>query len=160
VAEGDRAGIDDVRAGLAMTAATRSRGGAPLMLAQLAEATLAAGLLDDARGAARAGLALSAETGQLFYDSAFHWLQARILLAGGGDVGEAEALLRRALSIARDQGARSFELRAAKSLAQLLRDRSRPDEARALLAPLLAWFSEGFDTADLAAAKALLDSLG
>jgi len=159
VAEGDRAGIDDVRAGLAMTAATGTRGGAPLMLAQLAEATLAAGLLEDARGAARAGLALAAETGQLFYDSSFHWLEARILLAGGGDVDEAEILLRRAVSIARDQGARSFELRAATSLARLLRDRRQPDEARALLAPILDWFTEGFDTPDLAAAKSLLESL-
>jgi tetratricopeptide (TPR) repeat protein len=159
VAEGDPAGIEDVRAGLAMTAATGSRGGAPLMLAQLAEATLAAGLLGDARGAARAGLALSAETDQHFYDSAFHWLEARILLAAGGDADEAEWLLRRAVSIARDQQARSFELRAATSLARLLCDRRRPDEARALLAPSYAWFTEGFDTADLVAARSLLASL-
>jgi predicted ATPase len=67
--------------------------------------------------------------------------------------------LYRALEIARRPEARSFELRAATSLARLLRDRGRSDEARALLAPVYEGFTEGFDTADLKDAKALLEEL-
>jgi tetratricopeptide (TPR) repeat protein len=73
------------------------------------------------------------------------------------DWEEAEGLLRRALEIAREQEAKFPELRAATSLARLLRDQERRDGARALLQPLDSWFSEGFDTADLKDAQALLD---
>jgi predicted ATPase len=65
----------------------------------------------------------------------------------------------RALAIAREQGARSFELRAATSLARLWRDQGKRAEARDLLAPVYAWFTEGFDTRDLVEAKALLAEL-
>jgi predicted ATPase len=63
------------------------------------------------------------------------------------------------MAITRAQGAKSLELRAARSLARLWCDRGRPDDARALLAPLFSWFTEGFETADLKATKALLDEL-
>jgi len=72
----------------------------------------------------------------------------------------AEACFRRALDVARAQEAKSLELRAAMSLARLWRDQGKRTEARALLAPIYAWFSEGFDTGDLIEAKALLDELG
>jgi len=65
----------------------------------------------------------------------------------------------KALSIAKAQGAELWELRAAFSLARFRRDQGRPAEARDLLAPLYAWFTEGFDTPDLKEAKALLDAL-
>ena len=71
----------------------------------------------------------------------------------------AEAKLLRALEIAREQTALSWELRVTMSLPRLLRDRGRPADAMALLQPVFNRFTEGFDTADLAAAKALLDSL-
>jgi predicted ATPase len=64
-----------------------------------------------------------------------------------------------ALSIARQQQAKSWVLRAAKSTARLWRDQGKQDEARDLLAPVYGWFSEGFDTLDLKDAKALLDEL-
>ena len=73
---------------------------------------------------------------------------------------EAAARYHRALAIAREQGARSFELRAATSLARLWRDQGKRADARDLLAPVYAWFTEGFDTRDLLEAKALLDQLG
>jgi predicted ATPase len=63
----------------------------------------------------------------------------------------------KALTVARDQHAKSWELRAATSLARLWMQNSRGDEARQLLAPIYEWFTEGFDTADLIDAKALLD---
>ncbi len=67
--------------------------------------------------------------------------------------------MHRALEVSRRQTSKALELRAATSLARLFRDRGRRDEARALLAPVYAWFTEGFDTADLKDAKALLDEL-
>ena len=71
----------------------------------------------------------------------------------------AEQLYRKALSIAREQGAKLWELRAAVALARLWRDQGRRREARDLLAPVYGWFTEGFDTPDLKEAKALLDAL-
>ena len=71
----------------------------------------------------------------------------------------AEVSYRRAIERARSQEAKSWELRAATSLARLWRDQGKPAEARALLAPVYGWFTEGFDTADLKEAKALLDDL-
>jgi predicted ATPase len=73
--------------------------------------------------------------------------------------GSAEELYHKALSIAQEQGARLWELRAATSLARLRRDQGRYVEARDLLAPVYGWFTEGFDLPDLKAAKSLLDSL-
>jgi predicted ATPase len=72
----------------------------------------------------------------------------------------AELSLRTAIDVARRQSARLFELRATVSLGRLLRDTGRRDEARAVLAEIYNWFTEGFDTADLKEAKALLDELG
>ena len=75
------------------------------------------------------------------------------------DLDNAERSFRVALSIARDQGTRGFELRAVTSLARLLHGEERREEARELLAPVYDWFTEGFDTADLKDAKALLTAL-
>jgi predicted ATPase len=71
----------------------------------------------------------------------------------------AEADFRMALTLARKMGAKAWELRAVTSLARLLRDTGRHDEARVILTEVYAWFTEGFDTADLKDAKALLDEL-
>jgi predicted ATPase len=76
------------------------------------------------------------------------------------DPAEAEASLGRALFVAREQGARLWELRAATTLAKLWRDQGRRREAGDLLAPVYDWFTEGFDTPVLQAAKDLLDELG
>ena len=75
------------------------------------------------------------------------------------DPDKAESSFRAALSIAREQGTKGFELRAATSLSRLLADHERREEAWQLLAPVYDWFTEGFDTADLKDAKALLDEL-
>jgi len=75
------------------------------------------------------------------------------------DATKAEAYFERALAVARQQQAKSRELRAAMSMARLWRDQGKRDEARELLAPVYGWFTEGFDTLDLKEAKALLDEL-
>jgi len=76
------------------------------------------------------------------------------------DVEKAEKHFERALSVACQRQQKSFELRAAMSLARLWRDQAKPQQARELLAPVYAWFTEGFDTVDLQEAKALLVQLG
>ena len=75
------------------------------------------------------------------------------------DAPKAEACFERALAIARGQQAKSWELRAAMSMARLWRDKGKRGEARDLLAPVYGWFTEGFDTLDLKQAKTLLDEL-
>jgi predicted ATPase len=86
-------------------------------------------------------------------------LRGEALLAGAGTASEAGTAIEQAIAVARRQNAKSWELRAAMSLARLRRQQGRREDAAALLAPIYAWFTEGFDTADLKAAKALLDKL-
>jgi predicted ATPase len=81
------------------------------------------------------------------------------LRSPAGDLVKAQAYFERALALAQQQQARSWELRAAMSLARFWRDQGKRDEARALLAPVYGWFTEGFDTLDLKEAKALLEEL-
>ena len=95
------------------------------------------------------------------------WCEADILRIAGEiallspehDAAKAEAYFERALAVARAQQAKSWELRAAMSMARLWRDQGKRDAARALLAPVYGWFTEGFDTLDLKEAKKLLDEL-
>jgi predicted ATPase len=105
------------------------------------------------------GLAISEQLAQPFWDSDLQRLDGDLILAIGGAPEEAEARYHRALEIARAQEAKSFELRAATSLARLWRDQGKGAAARNLLAPVYAWFTEGFDTGDLTDAKSLLDQL-
>jgi predicted ATPase len=95
------------------------------------------------------------------------WYEAEVLRVAGEiammsperDMAKAEMFFERALAVARQQQARSWELRAAASMAQLWRDQGHRDRARDLLAPVYGWFTEGFDTLDLKDAKALLHDL-
>jgi predicted ATPase len=82
-----------------------------------------------------------------------------LLALPGPHRGDAEACFARALAIAREQSARTWELRAAVSLARLRAEQGKRAEARNLLAPVYGWFTEGFDTADLKDARALLEEL-
>ena len=82
-----------------------------------------------------------------------------MVLAKTGKNAEAAAWLQQAIDTARGQQAKSLELRAATSLARLCRDQGKRAQARDLLTPIHGWFTEGFDTADLKDAKALLDEL-
>jgi predicted ATPase len=105
-------------------------------------------------------VAIVGETGEQWFEPELHRLKAEALIASvPGDQAEAEASLDRALVVAREQGARFWELRAATALARLWRNQGRRREAGDLLAPIFGWFTEGFDTPALQAAKDLLDDL-
>src|SRR5262249_19121766 len=107
-------------------------------------------------------LALVHRTGEGFHGAELHRLRGEFLLRqGGAEVTgrEAEACFRQALTIARQQQAKSLELRAAMSLSRLHQQQGRPAEARPMLAECYGWFTEGFDTPDLQEARALLEQL-
>ncbi|MBV8771030.1 MAG: hypothetical protein JO166_01700 [Deltaproteobacteria bacterium] len=97
--------------------------------------------------------------GVRFHEADLHRLKGELLLAAGAPMTEAEESFRKALTIAQHQQAKSWELRAALSLTRLLIKQGRRDEARTMLTDIYSWFTEGFDTADLKDAKALLDEL-
>ncbi len=106
-------------------------------------------------------LDLVTRSGRRWIEPELHRLKGELLLAlPETDTAAAEACFRHAIAVAREQGARMLELRVATSLARLWRDQGRRAEAPDVLAPVLDWFTEGFDTADLKSAKALLDELG
>jgi hypothetical protein len=130
--------------------------GAPASFVQLAEAQLAAERLDAARNTVQAGRALAAATGQPFRDPDFLRLEADLLLTDGGDAAAAQALYRGALDLARSLGSTTLALRAATPLAATLACAGRAAEGRAILAPLYESFTEGFETADLRRAAAVL----
>jgi predicted ATPase len=154
------AGLAEMQQALVELARIGSGLGAPAVLRMLAEGLRKAGRHDEALGALGLGVAQAEQQGQHFYDAELHRLRAEILLdMDGNAVEEAEALFGHSLEIARRQEAKTFELRAATSLARLWQRQGKRDAARALLAPLYAWFTEGFDTRDLIDAKALLAKL-
>ena len=123
----------------------------------LAERCAQVGHVNEARSAMATLAAVDRET---FYAAEILRIEGEILLKGAGaDTTGAEHRFRRALEIARERAMKSIELRAAMSLARLHRDEGRRKEARELLAPVYGWFTEGFDTADLRAARSLLEEL-
>jgi tetratricopeptide (TPR) repeat protein len=125
----------------------------------LAEACAWVGRFDEALTALDQALPF-AETEEHYYEAELHRLRGELLLRRTDPDREgAERCFRRAIDIARRQSAKSWELRATTSLTRLLGKQGRRDEARAMLAEIYNWFSEGFDTTDLKDAKALLDQL-
>ena len=96
-----------------------------------------------------------------WWEAEIYRLRGVVLLRPlGTPPAEAETWLQRALDVARRQEAKSLELRAAMSLSRLWQQQGKQAEARALLAPIYTWFTEGFDTVDLQEARELLDALG
>jgi predicted ATPase len=132
----------------------------PYYLALLADVHLRAGAAEAGLEVVEEALSRGRETHERFWDAELHRLRAELLLAGGADPAEAEAALTRALQIARGQQAKSLELRAARALAGLWAGSGRTAEARGLLAPVYSSFTEGLETPDLEAARALLSSCG
>jgi predicted ATPase len=130
----------------------------PYGLNRLAEALARQGEHGAALTAAREGLETQDRTGQHRWEAELRRIEG-IALFGLNRLDEGQNALKEALHIAQRQQAKSYELRAATSLARMWGERGRRGEARDLLVPVYGWFTEGFDTADLKDAKVLLDEL-
>ena len=127
-------------------------------IALLARACEIAGQIEEAMTLLDDALQIVERTGERWFTAELNRHKGQLLQRQGRSEA-AEELYRKALSIAGEQGAKLWELRAAVSLARLRRDQDRRAEARDLLGPVYGWFTEGFDTPDLKEAKALLDEL-
>jgi predicted ATPase len=154
------AGLAEMQQAIVELAGIGSGIGAPTIFFLLAQGLRKVGRHDEALNALGLGVAQAEQQGQHYYDAELHRLRAEILLdTDGNAVEEAEALFGQSLEIARRQEAKTFELRAATSLARLWQRQGKRDATRELLAPVYEWFTEGFDTRDLIEAKALLAEL-
>jgi predicted ATPase len=154
-------GMAQLRQGMATVVATGMALAQPLCLILLAEAAGHTGqVAEGLRLLAEALAAFEAnEQGDLLAEA--YRLQGELLLRQSvPDAAQAETCFQQALAIARRQKAKSLELRAAMSLSRLWQHQGKGAAAHELLAPLYGWFTEGFDTADLQDAKALLEELG
>ena len=130
------------------------------MLSHLAMAHLSLNNVEDASQCIGEAIRRVKQTKEAFWDAECNRISGQILLSSAEpDVEKAEAQFTRALAIARQQQAKSWELRASMSLARLWRSQGKVQRARELLAPVYGWFTEGFDTLDLKEAKALLEEL-
>ena len=125
----------------------------------LAKAFLTAGRATEGLAAVNQAIADADQLQIRVHEAEAYRLKGELLLLAGAPESEAEASMRRAIAIAQRQEAKGWELRAVTSLARLLRKQGRIVEAREVLAPVYQWFTEGFDTADLKDAKALLEEL-
>jgi predicted ATPase len=153
-------GIAQLQEGLAAYRAIGAELGRPYFLCLLTEAYMVTGGLDDGLNALTEALAAIGKNEIRFYEAETHRLKGELLLQqGDSNAAEAQICLRKAIEVARRQSAKSWELRATMSLARLFAKQGQRDEARAMLAEIYGWFTEGFDTADLKDANALLDEL-
>jgi adenylate cyclase len=155
-------GIGEMRQGLADWQATGALSHRPFHLALLAEALAGESRLKEGMTSLDEALALCSARGEEFYAAELHRLRGSLLLGQGPEPpprAEAEAGFRRALDLARHQGAKSLELRAVVSLSRLCSGQGRGAEARSMLAECRGWFTEGFDTSDYQEAGALLEQL-
>jgi class 3 adenylate cyclase/predicted ATPase len=151
-------GMPLLRSGLTAYRATGAESMTPQFIALLAAACEIAGQVQEGSTLLADALQIVEKTGEKWFAAELNRLKGQLLLRQGQSEA-AEELYRKALGIAREQDAKLWELRAAVSLARLRRDQGRCAEACDLLAPVYGWFTEGFDTADLKEAKALLDEL-
>jgi predicted ATPase len=153
-------GIEQIHQGLRAHRGTGAEIARPYFLALLAD-------VHSTRGEPEAGLTAITEaltcvdtTGERWYEPELHRLKGALLLQQSADnQADAESCFHHALALARNQQAKSLELRAATSLARLRQQQGKRQEAHDLLTPVYDWFTEGFDTADLQEAKALRDAL-
>ena len=148
--------VQMITSGIAALGSTGTTLWSPLYLSFSARADTEVGQFDDANRCIGEAMAAVETTKETWCEAEVHRVAGEIaLMLPEPDAAKAEACLERALAVARQQQAKSWELRAATSLARLWRDQGKRDEARDILAPIYGWFTEGFDTLDLKQAKAL-----
>ena len=152
-------GLVQLHQGLRTFRATGAQLQQPSWLALLAEVYGWAGQATPGLEAVAEALAIMDTTGERYYAAEVYRLKGELLWQSGTAPEVAEAHVRHALTVARQEGAKSWELRAAVSLSRLWQQQGKRAEAYELLAPIYGWFTEGFDTADFQEAKALLEEL-
>ena len=161
VATGDTsAAVHQFKLGMTTLCSTGATLFVPWFLSNLARAYGDLGELDDAWRYIDEATTTMQTSNQRWCEAETNRIAGEIsLLSPKRDAAKAEGYFERALAVARRQQAKSWELRAAMSMARLWRDQGKQQQARELLAPVYGWFTEGFDTLDLKEAKALLDEL-
>jgi predicted ATPase len=153
-------GIAQMHQGLAARLATGAGSTQSGMRGLLAEAYGGSGQAEEGLRLLAEALAWVDTTGERYCEAEVYRIKGELLLQQAiPDAPQAEACFQQALAVARHQQAKSWELRAAMSLSRLWQCQGKRDQARELLAPVYGWFTEGFDTADLQDAKALLNEL-
>jgi predicted ATPase len=153
-------GIVQIQGGLAASRAAGTVLWRPYLLGLLAEVYMEADRLDEALNALTEAQTTADEHEDHVNEAETHRRKGELLLKqDNSNAAEAQSCFRRAIGIARAQRAKSWELRATMSLSRLLAKQGRRDEARTMLADIYNWFTEGFDTADLKEAKALLGEM-
>ena len=158
-------GMAQIRQGLAAYRPTGSGYGLPIYLASLATAHAVVGQVEEGLTVLAEGLTIVNQTEERWYEAELYRLKGELTLQSSGQrlesgiQKEAEACFQKSLEVARRQRAKSFELRTVISLSHLWRKQGKKEDARQLLYEVYHWFTEGFDTADLEDAKALLDEL-
>ncbi|HZA56217.1 MAG TPA: hypothetical protein VE616_18385, partial [Candidatus Udaeobacter sp.] len=129
-----------------------------LFAALLAESYGKTGQTSEGLDVVKDAMAITQQTQSRCYEAELQRIKGELLLRQS-DQQQAETCFQEAIQVTRGQSARSLELRAAMSLSRLWQQQGKKDDARKLLAGIYGWFTEGFDTADLKAAKALLEEL-
>jgi predicted ATPase len=155
----DEEHIGRLRGSITAFKASGARLRLPYYLSLLAQVCGKAGRAEEGLACIDEALAEARAHNERWWDAELHRLRGELLLIHGADASDVEAALLRAIEIAQSQQARSLELRATMSLAQLWIAQNRSDDTRRQLSDLYAWFTEGFDTPDLQAARLLLDQL-
>ncbi|MBV8772676.1 MAG: hypothetical protein JO166_10175 [Deltaproteobacteria bacterium] len=153
-------GIDLIYQGLSVLQSTESELQLTFFLAMLGQTQQEMGRIQQALVTVDDALKRVGKTAERYFEPELYRLRGELLLdSGDAYVADARTCFERAIDVAGKQSAKSWELRATRSLARLLEKQSRRNEAREMLAQIYNWFSEGFDTADLKNAKALLNEL-
>jgi predicted ATPase len=154
-------GINLINKGLGLLQSNETELQLTFCLAMLAQTQLELGLIQEGLKTVQDALTKVGKTGERYYEPELYRIKGELLLASGDAcTAEARTCYQRAIGVAREQNAKSWELRSITSLACLLASQGRRDEAHKMLADIYSWFTEGFDTADLKDAKTLLDELG
>jgi predicted ATPase len=153
------AGIADIRQGIAGWQAAKAGTNLPYFLALLADAYRYTGQVEMALTVLADAFLILEQTGERWYEAELHRLHGELLRMAGASETEVETLFLRAQAIARQQQAKSLELRATMSLCRLWHNQGKGAAAHDLLAEVYGWFSEGHDTLDLQEARALLQAL-
>jgi len=155
----DEERIEHLRESISEFKASGARLRLPYYLSLLAQVCGKAGRAEEGLASINEALSEAHPHNERWWDAELHRLRGKLLLMHGADASDVEAALLRAIAIARSQQARSLELRATMSLARLWIAQHRLDDARRQLSDVYAWFTEGFETPDLQAARLLLAQL-